>query len=453
MTLKDLDPRRLVPATSNGRRVSVLAAAALVMGTGAFVVTQTGAAPEPPAPTPVPVEGATVATSVAAEVTEPAPAAVEVLPEPAGLEVRVEGPRIEPVARPEHVRGLYLNAWAAGSSRKLAKLIDIAQRTEVNSFVIDVKEGGELSYRSSIPLVRQVEADRRHIADPRALLQRLKDAGIYPIARIVVFKDRTLAEHRPDWAIQREDGSIWVDRDGHTWVDSFNRHVWDYNIAIAREALELGFAEVQWDYVRFPDTPPSLMASARFPAQAGRRKDDAIREFLLYSREQLASYGVPVTADVFGLAVSVRGDMGIGQHWEKMMDATDVLLPMVYPSHFARGSYGIAHPNAAPYETVKKAMEYAVERTPTSAGHATIRPWLQDFTLGPPRYDASRVRAQIQAVYDAGLSEWVLWNPGSNYTVAALADAAGNPPVLPDPAPVRTVAAPPGERLLGVPID
>jgi hypothetical protein len=299
--------------------------------------------------------------------------------------------------------------------------------------VIDVKEGGELSYRSSIPLVRQVGADRSYIRDVRAVLEPLRAAGIYPIARIVVFKDGTLAKARPDWAIQRADGSLWLDNAAHPWVDSYNRHVWDYNIAIAREAIELGFAEVQWDYVRFPDVPRSYMATARWPAAAGRSKANAIREFLIYSRDQLSAYGVPVTADVFGLTVSASDDMGIGQLWSGLVDATDVLLPMVYPSHFARGSYGIPRPNARPYGIVRKALEYALQRTPGDSGSATIRPWLQDFTLGVPRYDAAHVRAQIRAVYDAGLTEWVLWNPGSNYTVAALATADGVAPDFPLP--------------------
>jgi hypothetical protein len=344
---------------------------------------------------------------------------------PAGAAPGSTGERIIPVATPEVVRGLYLNAWAAGSSRKLDRLIGIANETEVNTFVIDVKEGGEVSYRSTVPLVNEVGSARTHIANMRGVLRKLQENGIYPIARIVCFRDEVLANAKPQWAIQKEDGSVWRDRDDHAWVDSFNRDVWDYNIAIAKEAIEMGFAEVQWDYVRFPDVPPSLMKTAVFPARNGRTKADAIREFLLYSREQLASYDVPVTADVFGLTVSVKNDLGIGQQWERMSDATDVLLPMVYPSHFAKGSYGIASPNANPYDIVNKAMGYAVKRNAGIEGGAKIRPWLQDFTLGAPKYGAEQVRAQMQGAYDAGVMEWVLWNPGSNYTTAALEPAGG----------------------------
>jgi hypothetical protein len=333
--------------------------------------------------------------------------------------------------KPDVVRGLYLNAWAAGSTAKLARLIEVANATEINAFVIDVKEGGEVSYRSQVPLARQIGADRHYIRDVRGMLQKLRANGIYPIARIVVFRDAVLADAYPELAVHHVDGGDWQDRDGHRWVDSFNRQVWDYNIAIAREALELGFAEVQWDYVRFPDVPQALMRTAAWPAQQGRTKADGIREFLLYSRAQLAPYDVPVTTDVFGLTVSVRNDMGIGQLWEKMVDATDVLLPMVYPSHFARGSYGIDHPNARPFETIVTAMRHAVRRTEGVPNAATIRPWLQDFTLGAPRYGPAHVRAQIDAVYEAGLDEWVLWHPGSNYTIEALASADGVAPRFP----------------------
>jgi hypothetical protein len=428
------------------RRGGLLAAGAFVVIAGGMAVANlrpaTGA--EEAASLPGGVETAgIVETVVQPPTSEQAAAADDTASVPvdtAPAVVREPVPPRTPVAaservpKPEHVRGLYLNAYAAGSTRKLAKLIDIASRTEINSFVVDVKEAGTVSYRSSVAEVAAIGADRNYVRDMRGVLAQLKANGIYPIARIVAFKDDVLAAAKPEWAVKTQDGEVWRDAAGFAWVDSFNRHVWDYNIAIAREAIEMGFSEVQWDYVRFPDVPRSLMRTAVWPAREGRTKEDGIREFLLYSREQLADLDVPITADIFGLTVSAGDDMGIGQLWEKLIDATDALLPMVYPSHFARGSYGIPIPNAAPYRTVKTAMEWAQKRTRNVENPAIIRPWLQDFTLGQPRYEAAHVRAQIQAVYDAGLSEWVLWHPGSNYTVEALADRAGVAPdyAIPD---------------------
>lgn len=339
--------------------------------------------------------------------------------------------RAERVERPEAVRGLYFNAWSAGSSRRMSAMVDLADQTEINTFVLDVKDAtGYVSYRTGVGVARQIGADEEiRIRDVRGLLDRLRDHGVYPIARIVVFKDPLLARRRSDLSIQREDGALWIDHHGDMWVDPYNREIWDYHIALAREAILLGFAEVQWDYVRFPDVPQRYMREAVYPAREGRSREDAIREFLSYSREQLADLDVPVTADVFGLTVSAGDDMGIGQRWSKMLDATDVLLPMIYPSHFARGSYGIPIPNAAPYETVKTALDYATRRSGGVERAATIRPWLQDFTLGEPGYDAAHVRAQIEATYDAGIDEWILWNPGGRYTAEALATADG---VVPD---------------------
>ena len=339
-------------------------------------------------------------------------------------------PQVEHVAKPAAVRALYLNAWAAGSPRKFAKLVDVADRTEINTFVIDVKEAGEVSYRSQVALAKEIGAGQDYIRNIKKLLTTMREHNIYPIARIVVFKDPVLAKARPDLAVKMADSSLWIDNKGKAWVDSYNRKVWDYNIALAREAIELGFSEVQWDYIRFSDAPKAFLNKAVYPAAAGRTKADAIREFMLYTREKLADLHVPVTADVFGLTVTTTGDMGIGQQWEKMANAVDVILPMVYPSHFISGNYGLRSPNAAPYRTIRKSMEDALRRSKPLTNPATIRPWLQAFTLGPPHYTPSHVRAQIQAVYDAGLTEWVLWNPGSNYDVAALAPEGGEPPVF-----------------------
>ena len=438
MSLKQLDVRRIVADLVKGRNAGYLAAGALVIAAGAYgavsIVPQTDGLGD--------ADSAQVADAVQSDVDAAGklaggpPAAPRAVLDASGR-----------VSRPAAVRGIYLNAWAAGSTRKLDKLIDIANRTEINAFVIDVKEGGEISYVSNVPLAREIGSYRKYIPNIQGTLAKLKAAGIYPIARIVVFRDPVLAEARPDYAVQNADGSgVWADNKGHKWVDSFNRDVWDYNIAIAREAIELGFSEIQWDYVRFPDVPRSYMSTANWPARNGREKEDGIREFMLYSRAQLADLDVPITADVFGLTVSARDDMGIGQLWEKMVDASDVLLPMIYPSHFAGGSYGISHPNAAPYEVVKTALEHARRRTEGTANPARVVPWLQDFTLGPPRYGPYYVRAQIQAVYDAGYDEWVLWHPGSNYTVEALADADGKAPSFEKPrvdsVPARPKTAP-----------
>lgn len=336
--------------------------------------------------------------------------------------------------KPEAVRGIYIGSWSAGSEGRLESLIRLAEETEVNAFVVDIKEAlGEVSHPTRVPLARQVGADRNPaIADLGALATRLREHGIYPIARIVVFKDPLLAQARPEWSIIREDGSLWADDRGVHWVDSFNRDVWDYNIELAREAIALGFSEVQWDYVRFPDVPQSYLRQAVYPAREGRTMADGIRDFLIYSRERLDMPDVPQTADVFGITTSARGDVGIGQVWEKLADVTDVLLPMVYPSHYPRGTWGHELPNAAPYQVVKRAVDDAVARSVEIENAAAIRPWLQAFSLGRPPYGPREVRAQIQAVYDAGLTEWILWSPSSRYTREAFASADGVAPYFGD---------------------
>ena len=339
-------------------------------------------------------------------------------------------PASERVAKPEAVRGIYVGSWSAGSERRLAQLIALADETEINAFVIDVKDvTGEVSHATQVPLARQLKADRRpRISDMRAVLAKLKEHDIYPIARIVAFKDPLLADARPEWAIQRADGSVWADDKGIRWVDAFNEDVWAYNIELAREAIALGFAEVQWDYVRFPDAPQSYMSEAVYPQRNGRTMAKGIRAFLIKSREELGGTGAPLTADVFGITTSAHGDVGIGQYWEDMADVADVLLPMVYPSHYPRGTWCFPVPNAAPYQIVRKALRHGVARSEDIPGAATIRPWIQAFSLGRPDYTPEYVRAQIDAVYDAGLTEWILWNPASRYSAEPLVTADGRAP-------------------------
>lgn len=328
---------------------------------------------------------------------------------------------VAPVPRPAVVRGVYVNALAAGNSDRMSDLLMLAEDSEINSFVIDVKERGEISYESDVPLVGEANAERGYISDLHALLTRLKDHEIYPIARIVCFYDPVLATARPDLAIRTVADEVWVDLEGGVpWVDPYNADVWAYNVDLAREALEAGFAEIQWDYIRFPDVADSARSEMIFPARDGRSAVQAIQEFVATSRSELAAFDAPITADVFGRVITTDSDSIIGQDWDELIQVTDVILPMVYPALYWPGSFQIPDPNADPYLLVKTAMDRAVQRTSNASGQvATIRPWLQAFTLGGPAYGPTEIQAQIQAVEDAGLVEWLFWNPDSTYPSAA----------------------------------
>jgi hypothetical protein len=334
-------------------------------------------------------------------------------------------PVITRVATPDTLRGLYVNRWAA-LGRKLTDLIGVAKRTEVNALVIDVKDDrGFVLYRSKVPLAREIGADTADghwmsSAKVRAVLDTMAAHKIYPIARIVVAKDPLLAEKKLDLAIKRKsDLKPWLDKNGHPWLDPHQRAVWEYAVDLAREAHELGFSEVQFDYVRFPDEK-RLISETIYPLANGRTRAQVIRDQLGFVRSALKPLGMRVTADVFGLTATDTTDMGIGQRWEMFVDQVDVVLPMIYPSHFARGTYKLRNPNAHPYKTIDHALKDAIARSDSVPNAAIVIPWYQDFTLGAPRYGAAEIRAQKKAGYDNGFQSWILWNPKSNYTLAAL---------------------------------
>ncbi|HZI22385.1 MAG TPA: putative glycoside hydrolase [Gemmatimonadales bacterium] len=328
--------------------------------------------------------------------------------------------------RAANIKGLYVNAWAFGSP-KLWQLVRLADETEVNAFVIDVKDDtGCLLYPSSVPTAEQIGANKCvRTKDVRSRLDTLSAHGIYPIARIVVAKDPLLAEHKPAWSVKdRDTGGLWRDRINIAWVDAYNDSVWIYSAQLAQEAVRLGFQEVQFDYVRFPDEPRQRMATAIFPAhRAGETQREAVRAHVALLKDRLRPLGVPVTFDIFGLTASVTsGDLGIGQVWEDFVRVADVVLPMVYPSHYYRGAFGYAWPNGQPYHIVHSALTDALQRSRPLPGSAEIRPFLQAFTLGRrlPRYTPFEIREQIRAAEDLGITSWVLWNPRSVYQRGSL---------------------------------
>jgi hypothetical protein len=277
-------------------------------------------------------------------------------------------------------------------------------------------DDGILTADLNIKLAKDLKIPYHKGMNAQENMKIIHDKNIYPIARIVTFKDPALAEKRHDLALKRKNGTIWRDRKGLAWVDPHNKTVWEYTINIAKEAAKMGFKEIQFDYVRFPTD--GNMKDVVFPYDNGKKKEDVILEFLTYAKKELAPYNVFVSADVFGLTTMTKDDMKIGQKFEKVITQVDYVCPMVYPSHYGAGNYGFSNPNAHPYEVVKSALLDGLKKKGQTP--VIIRPWLQDFNLGTPKYGPAQVRAQMKAAYDAGIEEWILWNASNRYTSGAL---------------------------------
>jgi len=341
--------------------------------------------------------------------------------------IEQESPDWELMKDRRQVKGIYMTGNTVANEQKFNKLIELIKTTELNAVVIDVKDDdGLMTYESSLPDVQFTGANNKvRIKDIDAVLKVLRENDIYPIARIVTFKDRRAGDRYANLAIKSKSGAIWRDRHGMSWLNPYNSESWDYIVDIAEEAAVKGFREIQFDYVRFP-TDGDVKA-IDYGANAGKPKAEAIAEFLAYARSRLKNKGVVVSADVFGLVTTTKDDMGIGQHLESIARSVDVICPMVYPSHYGKGSYGVAEPDFEPYKIVNRSMSVAQQRIDGLQGttHKVIlRPWLQDFTASylpkHKKYGPDEVRAQIKAAYDAGQSEWLLWNAGNNYTSGAL---------------------------------
>ncbi len=345
-------------------------------------------------------------TTAAAAVAVPVPVQTDYSVEP------LVNPRVFRDLSYVPVKGVYMTSYAAGSSDKLESMIGLADRTEINSFVIDVKDDiGMVTYKADVPMAEEFKLIETRIKDVDALIATLREHEITPIARLVCFKDTTLATARPDLAVKSEKGGSWEDFKGLNYTNPYSHEVWEYLVQVAEDAVGHGFREIQFDYVRFPSDGP--ISEAVYPGEYCS-KEDAIAGFLAYARQRLEKLGAWVSADVFGLTVHVNDDMGIGQRIEKISQNVDIVCPMVYPSHYDAGSYGIDDPNANPFDTVTAAMKDTTKRLAGTG--AKGRPWLQDFF----EYGVAEVKKQIKAAEDQGFNEWILWDPSLKYTEGAL---------------------------------
>ncbi len=330
---------------------------------------------------------------------------------------------------PDAVRGIFVTGNSAGGER-FSSLIDLLDSTELNSMVIDVKEDmGHLTYvpAEDSPLA-QYDIGTSTIKDPRAMLEQLEEKQIYPIARVVVFKDTVLAEQQPDLSFT-SGGQIWKNRRGEAFVNPFLKDVWDYNVEVAIEAAKMGFKEIQFDYVRFPEgferlgeeLDYSMGEYAESDLDPVQRRVEAVTDFVAYAKEKLEPYDVDVSVDIFGYAATLPEAPGIGQNFSRISENVDVISSMIYPSHWT-SYFGIAKPDLEPYKLVAEYAKVENEVLGKLDNAPVSRPWLQDFTasyLGAgnfKNYGKDEVEAQIRALNEQGINEFLLWNAGNRYS-------------------------------------
>jgi hypothetical protein len=344
--------------------------------------------------------------------------------------------------KPDHVRGIYLTAWSAASKSARARLYAYIKGSLLNSFVIDVRDTGEMYWDTGIPFAEKVHANEHAIRHPAPVMAELAAHGVYPIARIACFRDDFVAKYMADRCVQTPNGKPWRDKSGHGWLDPYNKANWDYIGATIDFALDIGFPEIQLDYVRFASEGtrnPRIYPSKAKYKDGKVEPQDVISEFATAMRDKVKARGATISADIFGIISISKSDQGIGQELEKVAAPFDVISPMVYPSHFAAGEYGIKAPVAEPYNILIHSLGDFKRRLPDKP----IRPWLQDFSINVPNqphveYGIHEVQEQIRAAHDMGYDDFLLWNAGNRYTPHAVDTVPTGPPNPPVETPKAT---------------
>ncbi|WP_010650005.1 putative glycoside hydrolase [Oceanobacillus massiliensis] len=329
---------------------------------------------------------------------------------------------------PDAVRGVYVTGNSAGTG-KFDSLLNLMDETALNSMVIDVKEdSGHLTFMPEDASEDIKDAATNTIQDPKAMMEELEKEQIYPIARIVVFKDSVLAEKRPDLSFT-ENGEVWTNNNGDAFVNPFEKEVWEYNLEIAKKAAEMGFQEIQFDYVRFPEgfenmdeeLDYSLGDYENMDLNNIKKRVEAVSDFVAYANKELEQYDVDVSVDIFGYAATLEETPGIGQNFSRISENVDVISSMIYPSHWS-SYFGIEKPDTEPYRLISEYAKVENEVLGKLDNPPVSRPWLQDFEAPwlysgeTKQYGKAEVEAQIKALYENGIDEFLLWNAGNTYT-------------------------------------
>lgn len=336
-----------------------------------------------------------------------------------------EPPKPVHVETPEPLKAIYMTACVASTPSWREKLKEMIKTTELNSVVIDIKDStGSISFVDES--LQTNHGGGCVVKDMKEFIEELHKEKIYVIGRISVFQDPLYTKLHPELAVKSySTGGVWKDRKGLSFVDVGAKKYWDHVIDIANSAYNVGFDEINFDYIRYPSD--GNMKDAHYTYTIGTStKSEMVENFFSYLHEHLKGKGMKISADLFGLTTVAMDDLGIGQVLEKALPYFDYIYPMVYPSHFGPGSAGFSKPAEHPYEIIKYSMNGALEKEEaykikngiSTSTPSKIRPWLQDFDLGA-NYGVPEVRAQIKATYDAGITSWLAWDAGNKYTPGA----------------------------------
>jgi hypothetical protein len=327
---------------------------------------------------------------------------------------------------PNPVKGIYMTSCVATSASLRERLVKLIEDTELNSIVIDIKDySGTISFKSDDPML-VVGGNGCTSADMKEFIQELHDKNIYVIGRISVFQDPYYTKKRPDLAVKTADKkTVWKDYKGLSFIDPGATEYWDYIVELSKKSYELGFDELNFDYVRFPSDGNMkniyyTFSQEKLNADPLLGKAKVLTEFFAYLKNQLKNTGAILSIDMFGFVTTHTDDLNIGQVLENAIPYFSFICPMVYPSHYPKTYNGYANPADHPYEVISLAMASSTERLlAASSTPFKIRPWLQNFDLGAT-YTAEMIRLEKKAVYDNGLNSWLLWDPNNKYTPAAL---------------------------------
>ncbi|MFH1759288.1 MAG: putative glycoside hydrolase [Patescibacteria group bacterium] len=316
---------------------------------------------------------------------------------------------LPPLKIPSKIKAIYVTAPTASLTSRMNSLYNLADNSEINAFVINIKDGDEIFLTNWMANV----------------VRQLRSKNIYPIARIMIFQDNYLAKTRPDLALKNSAGDLWGKK-GYHWVDPASHEVWDYNLNIAKKALDMGFVEVNFDYIRFPDGNVEEIVYPHYDGIAA--KEEIIKTFSQYITSEIKKNhpAAIISADVFAYTFLRTNGLGIGQRLTDIAPYYDVIAPMIYPSHYAAGNFGFENPATEPREVVWQTIQSGIFQLSNAQSYPIIRPWIQDFDIGAV-YDREKIIAQIQGIRDSGLAlndcspdavcgdGWMVWNPSNIY--------------------------------------